>query len=246
MESSFQYRQAAKAPLAGRAQVFSAMDQLVKDGGRPTVDAVRRQLGGGSQSSLTRYMNEWYGELGERLGTAEEPLAGVPPVAAEALRQLWQVAAKSSAVTSGAGAVDAITHQAVLAERDALLAQNRALETLHQELTRQRASAETALATTRALLTRREASAELDRAQQQQLQEQLARVLLELEVVKERTEMARRPVRAPLAQKKRRQAQPPQSQPKARRKKVRVVRPKRTASRRGRGRGRGAKKRKTP
>ena len=169
-------------PKASRVRVFQAADQILRSGRRPTVEAVRELLGGGSPNSVTAYIQDWYQELGERLNTTEKPLAGFPKEAISLLGELWRIAATDR--TGGQVVVaDDADRRLLEAERDSLLAQNKALEVLNQELQRHRASADRSLAETRALLSRREGTLEVGREQIAVLEQALAASRTELEIV---------------------------------------------------------------
>ena len=168
-------------PKASRVRVFQAADQILRSGRRPTVEAIRELLGGGSPNSVTAYIQDWYQELGERLNTTEKPLAGFPKEAISLLSEMWRIAATDRTGNQMAVADDA-DRRLLEAERDSLLAQNKALEVLNQELQRHRASAERSLAEARALLSRREGALESAREQMAKLQQALAASRMQLEV----------------------------------------------------------------
>lgn len=182
---------------AGRAQVFAAADRALLAGSRPTQDAIRRDLGGGSLGSINTYLNEWYRELGSRLSDAERPALGVPAEANQLLQQLWRLA-QASAHTSADSALDQVAQKIQEAERTALQAQNKALEILNAELQRHRLSAERSLTDARALLGRRETALDDERAARLQSEQARVQLLMELEVLKERRAVLAKPV-APAA-----------------------------------------------
>lgn len=66
-----------RPPKAGRTQVFDAADKILRGGQRPTVDAIKALLGGGSPNSIVAYLGEWYGDLSERLKRADTPAEGL-------------------------------------------------------------------------------------------------------------------------------------------------------------------------
>jgi uncharacterized coiled-coil protein SlyX len=180
-------------PSGLRVRVVAAADAILKAGRRPTIEAIRQHLGAGSQTTLMAYLNDWYGELAERLAAAETPLAGMPGEASQLLQQLWRVASKagrSSALESD-GKVD-VAQRMLEAERDGLAAQNKALETLNDELKSQRRNIERLLTDTRALLNRREAELGEERASRAEAEQNLARAMLDIEVLR-----ARQPSRVP-------------------------------------------------
>ena len=172
-------------PKASRVRVFQAADQILRLGRRPTVEAIRALLGGGSPNSVTAYIQDWYQELGERLHTTEKPLAGFPKEAISLLGELWRIAAADR--TSGQVALaDDADRRVLEAERDSLLAQTKALEILNQELQRHLASAERSLAEARALLSRREGALEVGREQIAELEMALVTARIEVEAAAQR------------------------------------------------------------
>jgi len=199
-ETSLESPRVAKA---GRVQVSRAADRILRAGRRPTVEAIRAELGGGSPNAVVAYLNEWYSELGERLAAVEQPLAAVPAEASALLQALWRLAAKSRGVGPvGEGAAGPSGLLMLEAERDAFRAQVGALGTLNQELQRHRGSAERSLAEARALLSRREALLEDERAIRAQIEHDMARVRMELEVLRERRAVGVPVVRAAARKKK--------------------------------------------
>lgn len=182
-----------RIPKASRTKVWEAADAiLLGSGERPTVEAIRQRLGGGSPNSVTAYLNEWYRELAERLSAANAPIEGVPLAAVALLRDLWRVAREGQ----GAG-LSTIQDVDGLAETEleALKAQVKALETLNLELRRHRATTEKALIEAKALLSLREASAAEARERLVELEAALTATRLELEVLR-----ARKARSAPTAQ----------------------------------------------
>ena len=173
-----------RIPKASRTKVWEAADAiLLGTGERPTVEAIRNRLGGGSPNSVTAYLNEWYRELAERLSAADAPIEGVPIAALALLRDLWRVAREGQ----GAGKapiqeVDGLAE----AELEALKAQVEALETLNQELRRHRATTEKALIEAKALLSHRETTASEDRERLVELEAALTAARLEVEVLRAR------------------------------------------------------------
>jgi Plasmid replication region DNA-binding N-term len=173
-----------RIPKASRTKVWEAADAiLLGSGERPTVEAVRQRLGGGSPNSVTAYLNEWYRELAERLSAADAPIEGVPVAALALLRDLWRVAREGQG--AGLRAVQDVDGLAE-AELEALKAQVKALETLNLELRRHRATTEKALVEAKALLSHREASAAEERERLVELETALTAVRLELEVLRAR------------------------------------------------------------
>ena len=73
---------------------------------------------------------------------AEAPLAGFPPEAVSLMTELWRLAATDQAKTRDSDAADDTATRMMAAERDALEAEAKALQTLNQELPRPRSTAE--------------------------------------------------------------------------------------------------------
>ena len=174
---------AVREPKASRIRVWQAVERIVAAGRRPTVEGVRELLGGGSPNSVTAYINEWYQELGHRLEGSESPIPGLPREVVSLLAEIWRVAAGPKA---GSAAVATVASELRDAEHSALVAETNALETLNKELQKHRLNAERSLADTRALLVRREAALEREQAQTALLEQALAQVRLDLEILRER------------------------------------------------------------
>jgi hypothetical protein len=171
-----------REPKASRIRVWQAVEQIVQSGRRPTVEGVRERLGGGSPNSVTAYINEWYQELGSRLTSADAPALGLPREALTLLTELWRVAAAPRVNAESSGAAAELRD----AERGALVAEVKALEALNKELARHRASAEKALAETRAMLVRAEAARDDEQSRASMLDQELAQLRLELEITRVR------------------------------------------------------------
>lgn len=71
-------------------EVHQAADELVSAGERPTVERIRGHLGTGSPNTVTRWLESWWGTLGERLA-AQATKAALPaaPDAVVALATQW-------------------------------------------------------------------------------------------------------------------------------------------------------------
>ena len=177
-----------REPKASRVRVWQAVERIVRSGRRPTIGGVRELLGGGSPNSITAYVNDWYQDLGSRLAASDTPMPGLPPEAVSLLTEIWRVAAGPRAGAPGGPsvAVDELRD----AERAALLADAKALETMNKELQRHRSTAERALVETRALLARREAALEEERSQVVATSQALAQARLDLEIARERRRLA--------------------------------------------------------
>ena len=74
--------------------VWRAADALLLEGRRPTIEAVRRYLGGGSPNTVTPYLDTWYKGLGKRLQDprAFAAPAGIPEPIAAAATHFWESA----------------------------------------------------------------------------------------------------------------------------------------------------------
>ncbi len=177
--------EATPEPKASRVRVFQAADRILRSGRRPTVEAIRELLGGGSPNSVTAYIQDWYQELGSRLVATEEPLVGFPREAVSLLGELWRIAVADRSGGQVAAADDA-NIRVLEAERGSLLAQIAALEVLNRELQHHRASAERSLAEARALLSRREGALESAREQIAVLEMALVTARMELETAAQR------------------------------------------------------------
>ena len=215
-----------REPKASRVRVWQAVERIVQSGRRPTVEGVRELLGGGSPNSVTAYINEWYEELGDRLAAADTPMPGLPREAVSLLAELWRVASGSRA---GAGEPSTAADELREAERAALVAETRALDTLNRELQKHRASAEKSLAEARALLARREAALDQERANAAAADQALMQTRLALEVALERQRLA--PSRVIVARRARRPRGAARLAPRSKNKKATARAPKkRTAT----------------
>ena len=173
-------------PKASRARVWEAADRILRSGRRPTVEAVRELLGGGSPNSVTAYIGDWYADLGQRLASAEPDVPGIPPQAVALMTQLWHLAGREAHRALSGNHPHAAHVQMLTAERSALAAETTALKLLNEELHRHRATAEQALAEARALLLRREAALEDERARAAEVERTLAHARMELALLTER------------------------------------------------------------
>lgn len=140
--------------------VWAAADAVVAEGRRPTIDAVRQQLGRGSPNTVMAHLDSWFAHLADRLNGAGPAAPTLPgPVAAAAIR-LWE-AALASARTS---VVDELANQrsALESEQATLRAASRALDGRAAEIDARLEAAHTAARTAseeRAAADRREALA---------------------------------------------------------------------------------------
>jgi hypothetical protein len=80
------YRDSAISTL----DVQRAADALLRQGIKPSVAAVREQLGGGSPNTLTPLLSKYWETLGQRLGAGPESLERVPEGLARVTELLWR------------------------------------------------------------------------------------------------------------------------------------------------------------
>jgi hypothetical protein len=80
------YRDSAISAL----DVQRAADTLLRQGIKPSVAAVRDQLGGGSPNTLTPLLAKYWESLGQRLGAGSESLDRVPESLARVTELLWR------------------------------------------------------------------------------------------------------------------------------------------------------------
>jgi hypothetical protein len=80
------YRDSAISVL----EVQRAADALLRQGIKPSVAAVRDQLGGGSPNTLTPLLARYWESLGQRLGAGPESLDRVPESLARVTELLWR------------------------------------------------------------------------------------------------------------------------------------------------------------
>jgi hypothetical protein len=115
------------------------------------------------------------------------------------MTELWRLAAADQASSRDKDVADDTATRMLAAERDAMEAEAKALQTLNQGLQRHRATAEKSLAEARALLSRREAALEEERSRAASLEQALVQARMTLDVFQERRrlEPARRPAAAP-------------------------------------------------
>jgi hypothetical protein len=80
------YREGAISAL----DVQRAADALLRQGTKPSVAALREQLGGGSPNTLTPLLAKYWETLGARLGAGPESLERVPESLARVTELLWR------------------------------------------------------------------------------------------------------------------------------------------------------------
>jgi len=72
-------------------RVFSAADQLLEQGVRPTQQKIREQLGSGSISTINKALGDWWQQLGQRMKD-QRSVPGLPEPVSDAAQKLWQQA----------------------------------------------------------------------------------------------------------------------------------------------------------
>src|ERR1700683_5841538 len=80
------YREGA----VGLLDVQRAADALLRQGIKPSVAALREQLGGGSPNTITPLLAKYWETLGARLGGGQESLERVPESLARVTELLWR------------------------------------------------------------------------------------------------------------------------------------------------------------
>lgn len=147
------------------SDVHTAADELVASGERPTVERIRAHLGTGSPNTVTRWLETWWKNLGNRLQPKRPDLKDAPAALAELAGQWWARAldhARESILEELAG-----TRQMLAAEYDELRLQQ---QTFAEEASELHAKAAASAQSERLALTQ---VAEL-RQLVDQLQSQLA------------------------------------------------------------------------
>lgn len=72
-------------------QVNRAADAILGAGENPTVEKVRAELGTGSPNTITRMLDSWRAQLGERMRQLSA-LPAVPEAVGQAMMELWRLA----------------------------------------------------------------------------------------------------------------------------------------------------------
>jgi chromosome segregation ATPase len=137
-----------RRPKAGREQVFAAADEILRGGQRPTIDAIKALLGGGSPNSVVSYLSDWYAELAGRLGRAESPAEGLTPEVHRAALLLQAAVTRLKAEGTSGDTTDALIRS--------LRAEVVSLQTLLEELRGQRTQYVQRLADAGALLLKKD------------------------------------------------------------------------------------------
>ena len=107
--------------MASQDEIWAAADALVKAGGRPTLAAVRKAVGGGSFTTISEAMAEWRTRQAVAEPVREPAPVAVSQHAVELAAALWAQAL-------------AIAHERLQADREAL-------EAAREDMARERAEA---------------------------------------------------------------------------------------------------------
>ncbi|MDW2981748.1 DNA-binding protein [Rhodanobacter sp. KK11] len=121
-------------------QVNAAADAILGAGENPTVEKVRAELGTGSPNTVTRMLDVWRGQLGERLRQLSA-LPDLPTPVGREMMGLWQLATEHASQAIAGRFAE---------ERAALESVRSALATERQEWTARLEAAETDRARTQA------------------------------------------------------------------------------------------------
>jgi chromosome segregation ATPase len=121
-------------------QVNAAADAILGTGENPTVEKVRAELGTGSPNTVTRMLDVWRGQLGERLRQLSA-LPELPTPVGQAMMGLWQLATEHASQAIAGRFAE---------ERAALEAARSALATERQDWAARLEAAETERARTQA------------------------------------------------------------------------------------------------
>jgi chromosome segregation ATPase len=144
----------------GLLDVQRAADALLRQGRKPSVAAIREQLGGGSPNTITPLLAKYWEKLGSRLGDGPESLERVPEALARVTELLWRRALEEArerlkllqSPDQAVGAIEELQEQ--LGKLSVALAEARAREgeqlshlaTLSRQLEEYRAERNTLLA----------------------------------------------------------------------------------------------------
>lgn len=74
----------------GLFDVQRAADALLRQGTKPSVAAIREQMGGGSPNTITPLLARYWESLGKRLGAESESLERVPEALARVTELMWR------------------------------------------------------------------------------------------------------------------------------------------------------------
>lgn len=153
--------------------VEQAAQALAALGEEPSIIAVQEQIGGGSYTTVKRYLEQW------KAKQKQQPPIELPPEiatqASKVIRELWASAAnlaeQRSAEVRQAAQRQVIEAQAALASAEAAIAR---LEAENEQQAQQLSSQEQQLTTLRHELTEARSAAQLAEAHNSELTQQLA------------------------------------------------------------------------
>jgi len=119
---------AERAPRIAAADVFSAADELLVQGHRPTIDRVRMRLGRGSPNTINEHLDSWWANLGARIiDLPGRAFPQVPEAVGKHLQLLWNESLQSARDSLG---------KAFAAREMALAEGERAIEAQRAQLLR--------------------------------------------------------------------------------------------------------------
>src|ERR1700722_19632775 len=72
------------------AQIERAATDILKTGVRPTVESVRKAVGGGSARTILDGLNRYWRDLGNQVAGTPDTLRRLPAVVADLAEGLWQ------------------------------------------------------------------------------------------------------------------------------------------------------------
>jgi hypothetical protein len=89
------------------AQIERAATEILKTGVRPTVQAVRNALGGGSPRTILDGLNRYWSDLGNQVAGTPDTLRRLPAAVADLAEGLWQRALSLATDAIGSSSTDA-------------------------------------------------------------------------------------------------------------------------------------------
>lgn len=181
-----------RAPRIREEEVRQIADELLIEGGRPTVERVRARLGRGSPNTVALYLDRWWTLLGARLRDLPgQELPGVPENVSRALASLW-----GSAIDEARSLLrDSLATQAAEIEiqRQALIGRTSDFERAQQEFHRERAALEQTVTIVQTQLGQANDRHQADRARLKDLQDECVRLVEQHERARgDATDMAAR------------------------------------------------------
>lgn len=150
---------------AGREQVLAAADEILREGRRPTIEAIQSRLGGGSPNGIVAYLKDWYSELGARLARTDTPAEGLHPEVHRVALELQRAIARNQSPSANAQSTETLIRS--------LRAEVASLKLLLDEMRIQRGRDQQTLADARVLLVRKDEELQKRHAQEVDLMVQL-------------------------------------------------------------------------